>query len=48
MSEVDCFDGEAARNVFNKVEGGESNDNDADLITIHPTVDGRMKDIARS
>ena len=46
MSAVDCFDGKAARSSFKQVD--ESNDNDMDLIVIHPVVDGRMKDVARS
>lgn len=45
MSGVDCFDGKAARSSFK--QAGGSDDNDADLIVIHPTVDGRMKDVAR-
>lgn len=43
MSEVDCFDGGKAR------KGGvdhEDNYGEEDLPTIHPTVDGRLKNEA--
>jgi hypothetical protein len=43
MSEVDCFDGGKARKGS---IGGEINENE-DLITIHPVIDGRLKDEAR-
>ncbi|KZV84073.1 Metallo-dependent phosphatase [Exidia glandulosa HHB12029] len=43
MSNVDCYDGQAARSgTAHREQKG------ADLITIHPVVDGRMKDVARS
>jgi hypothetical protein len=44
MSEVDCFDGGKAR----KGSIGEVNQDTEDLITIHPVVDGRLKDEASS
>ena len=48
MSGVDCFDGEAARSIFKQKQVDGSDNSDADLIVIHPAVDGRMRDIARS
>lgn len=47
MSEVDCFDGGKAR----KGSIGEVTqeiDEDEDLVTIHPVIDGRLKDEGRS
>jgi 5'-nucleotidase len=44
MSEVDCFDGGKAR----KGSIGEVKQEVSDLITIHPRIDGRLKDEGRS
>jgi len=44
MSEVDCFDGGKAR----KGSIGEVKQEGSDLITIHPGIDGRLKDEGRS
>jgi 5'-nucleotidase len=49
MSGVDCYDGKKVRRG-----GGEDGKNGhektykADLLVIHPVVDGRLKDVARS
>jgi len=43
MSEVDVFDGQKMRE--GKASGNEVIENDADLLVIHPVVDGRLKDI---
>ncbi|KAH7107747.1 Metallo-dependent phosphatase [Auriculariales sp. MPI-PUGE-AT-0066] len=43
MSDFDCFDGQAART--GKVAEKRS---PVEVITIHPVVDGRLKDVARS
>lgn len=44
MSNVDCFDGQSARiGAAGQVELG-----DDDLLTIHPIVDGRLKNIGRN
>jgi len=45
MSSVDCFGGSEARK--GGVAVGKNKDED-DLPTIHPVVDGRLKDEARS
>jgi len=47
MSSVDCFGGSEARKGGVAVEKNEDEDED-DLPTIHPVVDGRLKDEARS
>ena len=44
MSNVDCFDGQAARSG----EAGNVETGDEDLLTIHPIVDGRLKNIGRN
>jgi hypothetical protein len=41
-----CFDGSEARKGGVAVE--KNKDEDEDLPTIHPVVDGRLKDEARS
>ncbi|KAH9952203.1 Metallo-dependent phosphatase [Amylocystis lapponica] len=48
MSEVDCFDGKGARG--GETSKGQSNKKASkdDLVTIHPIVDGRLKDEGRS
>jgi 5'-nucleotidase len=48
MSSVDCFDGKKARTgeTANAEVGAELADED--LITVHPAVDGRLKDVGRS
>lgn len=49
MSPVDCFDGAAMRGEQTQ-EGkkGEGQENESDLLTIHPEVDGRLKDKGRN
>lgn len=52
MSDVDCFDGEKMRkgrfeSEKEKTEDDESDGMDEDLLTIHPVVDGRLKDEGR-
>lgn len=54
MSPVDCFDGQglrAALKVENEEEGEENQvtqeELEKDLITIHPIVDGRLRDEGR-
>ena len=44
MSNVDCYDGQAARSG----EAGNVEADDEDLLTIHPIVDGRLKNIGRN
>lgn len=46
MSDVDCFNGAKARkgSVGDMVE---VNENDEDLLVIHPVVDGRLRDEGR-
>jgi len=47
MSGVDCFDGKKAR----QGHGGDDhheNSYEEDLLVIHPVLDGRFKDVARS
>ncbi|EJD53251.1 Metallo-dependent phosphatase [Auricularia subglabra TFB-10046 SS5] len=46
MSDVDCYDGMAARTGAAHVK--TSDNAKKDVITIHPVVDGRMKDVARA
>ena len=54
MSDVDCFDGASMRGAGPKTESGqakeavEANEAESDLLTIHPEVDGRLKDEGRS
>jgi len=47
MSDVDCFDGGKARRGSIVDETNEA-DNGEDLPTIHPVVDGRLRDEGRS
>lgn len=52
MSEVDCFDGETLRRGRTRERKSEESDDTHDtslddLITIHPVVDGRLKDEGR-
>jgi len=46
MSGVDCFDGSKARRgrVADKKNGNDDGPAEEDLPTIHPVVDGRLKD----
>jgi 5'-nucleotidase len=47
MSSVDCFDGARLRAGGSPVQdGAKSNEQDEDMITIHPIVDGRLKNVA--
>lgn len=46
MSEVDCFDGGKARK--GSIGGVKEVNENEDLITIHPVIDGRLKDEGRS
>lgn len=52
MSEVDIFDGDSVRRGRGEAEGqGKrevSQEREGDLLTIHPGVDGRLKDVARA
>lgn len=46
MSGVDCFNGSKARK--GSVNGDEKRDNeDEDMLVIHPVIDGRLKDEGR-
>jgi 5'-nucleotidase len=49
MSAVDCFDGDSmrGRKPHDDAEEEKLDVSEEDLITIHPVVDGRMKDVAR-
>jgi 5'-nucleotidase len=52
MSDVDTFDGGSVRRGRGEAdEKGKrevSQEREGDLLTIHPEVDGRLKDIARA
>ena len=51
MSSVDCFDGSKVRTKQHEEDGQEDpsfDQSEEDLITIHPIVDGRLKDEGRS
>lgn len=54
MSDVDCFDGASMRGAGSKSESrqtkgaAEADEAESDLLTIHPEVDGRLKDEGRS
>lgn len=54
MTDVDCFDGAQARTGLEALsKNSESNEEidgekDADLITVHPAIDSRLKDVGRS
>lgn len=56
MSSVDCFDGQGLRTALNSVnwekkgqqtEAKTTQEEEKDLITIHPIVDGRLRDEGR-
>jgi hypothetical protein len=59
MSEVDCFDGQKMRKEWGAPrveekeekgpdEAGSHTTEEADLLYIHPVLDGRFKDIGRA
>lgn len=46
MSPVDCFDGATMRGQAKNAdaEQGDEREEESDLLTIHPVIDGRLKD----